>query len=198
MNNIRVSKNRAFTLVEALIAVTILTFAVVGPLSTASRALVASQIARDQLTATYLAQEGVEYVRAMRDDAYLNAYKSGIANTSQAAWTDFTTGGSNWSITNCKTTMCMVDTYPSVLMGTGGGLSLQPCGGSSPACKPLYMANGMYTEQGGSGIATQFTRTIQATDNAAASNENIVSTVSWSFHGTPYSVVVTDRLTPWQ
>jgi len=56
-----------FTLIETLIAVTILTFAVSGPLYTAGRALVAAEIARDQLVASYLAQEGVESVRAMRD-----------------------------------------------------------------------------------------------------------------------------------
>ena len=65
--------SRGFTLIETMVAVTILTLAVAGPLMTASRAIVAAQSARDQLTASYLAQEGIEYVRAMRDNEYLAA-----------------------------------------------------------------------------------------------------------------------------
>ncbi len=186
-----------FTLIEAMIAITILTFAVAGPLSTASRALVATEVARDQLTASYLAQEGVEYVRAMRDDAYLAGYPSAASTTE---WTDFVRGSNPWSITQCRATTCTLD--PSRLMGTGSGLSLQQCSVSGTpysVCTPLYIANDIYTEQSGlvGAVKTVFTRTIQATDVGAA-DEGIVSTVSWSFHGTPYTVTVTDHLTPWQ
>lgn len=76
---------KGFTLIEALVAVTILTIAVVGPLYTASRAIVAAQSARDQLTASYLAQEGIEYARAVRDDNFLAAYYAGTGN----AWNNF-------------------------------------------------------------------------------------------------------------
>ena len=77
MTSVTMKSNKGFTLVESMIAVTILTFAVAGPLYTASRAFVAAEIARDKLTASYLAQEGVEYVRAMRDNEYLSAYQAG-------------------------------------------------------------------------------------------------------------------------
>ena len=65
---------RGFTLTETMIAITILTFAVAGPLFTASRSIIAADIARDQLTASYLAQEGIEYVRMMRDNAMLRSF----------------------------------------------------------------------------------------------------------------------------
>ena len=51
-------KTAGFTLIEALVAVAILALAVAGPLYAANRALVAAGIARDRLTASYLAQEG--------------------------------------------------------------------------------------------------------------------------------------------
>jgi len=66
--------HNGFTLLEALIAVTIITLAVAGPLFSASRAIIAVEISRDKLTASYLAQEGIEYVRAMRDSEYLKLY----------------------------------------------------------------------------------------------------------------------------
>ena len=88
-----------FTLIEAMVAITIVTLAVTGPLFTASRAIVAAQMARQKLTASYLAQEGIEYARAMRDNEYLAAYQAGGTNISTAAWTDFLTGSSAGSIT---------------------------------------------------------------------------------------------------
>ena len=187
------SRLKGFTLVETMIAVTILTLAIAGPLVTASRAIVAAQIARDQLIANYLAQEGIEYVRAMRDDEYLSAYQVGGADVSATAWDNFLNGSDAASISHCQNSACMFD--PSRAMGTGSGLSLTPCSGAS--CTPLYLSSGIYTEQSGNGTMTPFTRTVQAIA-VSASDERIVSTVSWTFHGTPYTVTVTDHLTPWQ
>lgn len=184
-----------FTLIETMIAVSILTLSVAGPLFTANRAIVAAMTARDQLTASYLAQEGIEYVRAMRDNEFLAAYQAGGASVSSAAWTNFLSGADAASITQCRAATCTLD--PARPMGTGSGFSLQPCAGS--ACTPLYLANSIYTQQSeiAGAVRTPFTRVIQAID-VSASDERIVSTVSWSYHGIPYSVTVSDHLTPWQ
>ncbi len=189
---------RAFTLVETMIAVTILTFAVAGPLFTASRAIIAAQIARDQLTASYLAQEGIEYVRAMRDNEYLAAYRAGGADISNTAWNAFLNNEPSdaSAITECRSPkICTLDPVQNTTV------PLTPC--PDNACiEPLYlMDNGttnIYTQQKNfGGAATPFTRTIQAID-VSPDDERIVSTVSWVFHGIPYSVTVNDHLTPWQ
>lgn len=192
-----------FTLIETLVAIAILSVAVTAPLFTADRALVAAEIARDQLTASYLAQEGVEYVRAMRDDAYLHAYKVGGPTVSTDAWNDFLTGSSAWSITNCYGTGVTCTLDPANPMGTGSGLSLQPCVVGS-TCGPLYLANGIYTEKSGisGSTKTPFTRVIQvlAPNGTSGSfpDKQVTSTVTWSFHGTSHTVSVSDQLTPWQ
>lgn len=184
-----------FTLIETMIAVTILTFAVAGPMFTASRAIIAVQNARDQLTASYLAQEGIEYVRWMRDNEYLSAYQAGGADVSGTAWNAFLNGAGSASIAQCRTTTCTLD--PARIMGTGSGFSLLPCSGAT--CTPLYLANGIYTQQGGIAGATQtpYTRTIRAVD-VTANDVRVVSTVSWNYHGIPYNVTIADHLTPWQ
>lgn len=189
---------KGFTLVETMIAVTILTLSVVGPLFTASRAIVAAQGARDQLTASYLAQEGIEYVRLMRDNEYLAAHQAGGANVSSAAWNNFLTnpagGADDFTISGCMATACTLD--PSAPSGTGVGHALAPCAAGS--CAPLHLS-GYYTQQS-VGTLQPFTRTIQAlpTIPSSPNEEIIVSKVTWDFHGTSYSMSVTDHLTPWQ
>ena len=191
---------RAFTLIETMIAVTILTFAVAGPLFTASRVVVAAQTARSQLTASYLAQEGIEYVRLMRDNEYISAYRVGGSDVSSVAWMNFLNGENRSSITACRATECTFD--PTRDMGSGSGFSLQPCSGNS--CGPLYLASGIYTQRSDivGSVRTPFTRTIQVVDIPGTVDEypdkRAISKVSWSFHGTPYSVTITEHLTPWQ
>ncbi len=184
-----------FTLIETLIAVTILILAVVGPLYVADRAIVTSQISRDQLVASYLAQEGIEYVRTMRDHEFLAAYHAGGSTVATNAWNAFVvgTGASGGSIASCITTTCTLD--PSKPMGTGSGFALASCSGS--ACGPLYLSSSAYTEQSGSGSVTPFTRTLQAT-LASTNDMRIVSTVTWTSRGTLYRISVYDHLVPWQ
>ena len=56
-----------YTLIEALVAITIIVFSTVGPLTLAAKSLAESQYVRDQITAFYLAQEGLEVIHHIRD-----------------------------------------------------------------------------------------------------------------------------------
>jgi len=62
---------RGFTLIETLVAVSVLLVSLAGPLSIAAQALQSAYYARDQITAFYLAQEAMEYVHAVRDQNYI-------------------------------------------------------------------------------------------------------------------------------
>src|SRR3569623_1745590 len=75
---------RGLTLIETLVAVMILASAVAGPLTIASRALNNARVAKDQITAFNLAQDGVEYVRFARDTNTLggNDWLTGTGGTS--------------------------------------------------------------------------------------------------------------------
>jgi prepilin-type N-terminal cleavage/methylation domain-containing protein len=187
---------KGFTLVETLVAITILTLSTGGPLFTASRAVVAAQVARDHLIASYLAQEGLEYMRAMRDNAYLE-YASPTPSGS-SAWNNFIGGGSANSVQACINTSCTLD--QSRPLGVGNGLAVQPCSGS---CSPLRLAaqtgdaaSFVYTQQN-SGTVTPFTRTLRVVDSGTY-EASVTVTVSWTFHGIPYKVEMSDHLTAWQ
>jgi type II secretory pathway pseudopilin PulG len=195
---------KAFTLVETLIAITVLTLAVAGPLVTASRAIVAAQIASDQLTASYLAQEGIEYVRAARDDAYLAAYQTNAVASSGVSglgWSNFLAG----QIQSCISQNCSLDVTASGF-SMSEQLTTASCPVGNSACNPLYLATYLgivqfYSQTMSSGAPTIFSRTIRATglpSNANPQELRISSTVAWTYHGHTYSVVVYDNLTPWQ
>ncbi len=73
-----INKNpNGFTLIETLLAVLLLASAIAGPLTIASKGISAGLVAKDQITAFYLAQDAMEYVRYARDSACLAAGSSG-------------------------------------------------------------------------------------------------------------------------
>lgn len=65
--NFQKRTQQGFTLVETLVAITLLTIAIVAPMSLTMQSLSSAYYARDQITAFYLAQEAIEGVRAVRD-----------------------------------------------------------------------------------------------------------------------------------
>jgi|SRR3989344_955751 len=71
---------RAFTLIETLVAISLLSVAIVAPMSLTSQSLSAAYYARDQVTAFNLAQEGLEAVRAFRDGQVLQISQSADAS----------------------------------------------------------------------------------------------------------------------
>ncbi len=81
MRKLRIKNNKlkikqGFTLIETLVAITVLTVAIAAPLTLASQSLSAAYTARDQVVAFHLAQEAIETVRAQRDHNLLNILKN--------------------------------------------------------------------------------------------------------------------------
>jgi type II secretory pathway pseudopilin PulG len=56
------SSSRGFTLIETFVAITILMITVLGPMTLLSKALQESRYIKDEITATFLAQEGTEII----------------------------------------------------------------------------------------------------------------------------------------
>lgn len=122
---------QGFTLIETLVAVTVLAVSIVGPFYAVQSAINASASARDQLIASALAQEGMEYIRSVRDNNYLagRAWLSGLDS--------------------CRPGPCVVDPTQS-----------SP-GNIRSSVAPLYLsANNIYNQQQ-SGTPTRFTRTVE-------------------------------------
>jgi len=77
-------KKSGFTLLEIIIAVFVLTVAIVGSFALIQKSIVSASQAQFRLTAAYLAQEGMEIVRNIRDTNWLEGenWDAGIAITS--------------------------------------------------------------------------------------------------------------------
>jgi type II secretory pathway pseudopilin PulG len=64
-----------FSILEALVAIAILIIALTGPMVFAQQSLRAARVARDQVTAFYLAQDAIEFVKHVRDENSLSTFR---------------------------------------------------------------------------------------------------------------------------
>jgi len=78
----RLSKVSGFTLVETLVAISIFTLSVLALMVILGNGLSDTNFAKQKITATYLAQEGIEYMRNMRDTHVLY-------DENNLGWTEF-------------------------------------------------------------------------------------------------------------
>src|ERR1035437_7381734 len=74
------SNSSGFTLVETLVAIAILMIAIAGPLTVAEKGLSASIYARDQLMASYLAQDAMESIKNIVDSNELDKANGGTTD----------------------------------------------------------------------------------------------------------------------
>ncbi len=142
-----------FTIVETMVAISILMIAVVGPMSIIGDSLSQIRTARDQVIAINLAQEGIEVVRQKRDSNML------------ARWNETT-----------PTTLWSAGLAAGNYIISAPTLELISCFGCVMA---VYLdVNNFYT-QGSVTTATQFSRVVNISDIVSAREKSVTSTVTW-------------------
>ena len=168
---------RGFTLLETLVAVLILVMSITGPLIIAQKGLTTTLIAKDQVTAYFLAQDAVEYIHFKRDNACLNAASP---CNSTAAWLS--------TLSNCTSstgaTTCTVDTTEN------DPVAITTCNGVCPNIN-YDSTTGRYSYT--TGTKTPFVRTITITAPVPGNNDEaaVVVTVSWTDSGAKLRSVTT-------
>lgn len=159
-----------FTLIETVVAISVLMLGVVGPLSLAQRNLKASRSASDRLVASFLAQEGIEAVRS--------AIANNSADTSDPSeWLD---GVTNPPGAQCDKTHdhCIVD------VTLGGTNLLARCNGQ---CTPMvYQNSGTFVYRqlasaapGAPWVPTQFQRLVSVDVYPGDTKRVVASTTVW-------------------
>jgi len=174
----RISKKRGFTLVEMLVAVFIFSVSLASLMLIVSRGLRAANQAQKQVTAEYLAIEGLESVRSLRDGAFLRSNNS--SNWLQP-FDDFeclyvSDGGSD----GCN------------VLFSGSAIIMAPCT-IDVDCQVYFSAdNADYrqfdnTSPGGDYIDTGFQRQIQFYEGDSDDEIIVDSVVSWDQGEVKYS-----------
>jgi prepilin-type N-terminal cleavage/methylation domain-containing protein len=166
-------EQKGFTLVETLVAITILTLAVVAPFEAIQNVTNAARLTKEKLIASELAQEALEYERFI-------AYNNYLASPTSY---DGIKGMDGTSGPNCQSpNLCTVD--PSAAVGSAFAL----CSGT---CSPLQLntTTGLYT-QSNIGNPTIYTRTF------TISGRTVTVTVSWYDRGAN-SIVFTEDTYDW-
>jgi prepilin-type N-terminal cleavage/methylation domain-containing protein len=81
----RGKRNSGFTLVETLVAVSIFSVSILGIMSVLASGISSTSYAKRKIVAAYLAQEGLEYMKNMRDTYMLY----GGGGSGQVGWDNF-------------------------------------------------------------------------------------------------------------
>ncbi len=163
MNYITLHKS-GFTLVEILVAISILSIAILATFTAVSQSLRATNFSEDQIIAYHLADEALEYIRNKRDsNAIQHIVAFGSGNT--YGWLS--------GITVPCTTACYVDVPNDAITA---------CSGNAASCPVLsYGTSGQYNGlyQYTSGTGTMYKRSVALT-MINATEASFVVTVSWT------------------
>jgi len=169
----------SFTLLEVIGAIFLITVGIVGVFSLITMTLSSATYSSDKLIASYLAQEGIEIVRNIRDTNWLeggtNPWNEGLVTT------DCSTG-------------CRADyTYSSTTDPT------------LPPYNNEYLnidGNGYYSYSAGTPTSFQRKITISKEEYPPASGKydkmTVQVEVSWQEKGKPYSVPAQENLYNWR
>lgn len=179
------SLSSGFTLLETLIAVFLVTLAIVTFLGSASRGIVSTRQALNRVNAQLLAQEGIEIIRNIRDNQVVSAQHIELIPGSGILNPNF-----------CSTNGCTVDV--SSLTPTQPGIypaKSFSCGISS-SCAKLYLNNGLYSHTP-SATPTPFSRVITIEPDGSQEAAKITSTVQWTNGASTDSIKVVTYLTNW-
>ncbi len=168
--------HKGFTIVETLMAITILMIAIAGHLSIASKGLTGSLASRDQMIGSFLAQESTEVVKNIRD----NNLDAG------SPWnTGFSSCDNVASSHHCDASA--ID--PVTIAATG------------LATYPLRTTSGNYYTHDTSGTLSVFSRYFyvsQPGSSAACLSSDIECTltavVDWTEGGVPYEVLLSTEI----
>lgn len=187
MKNIKSSKG--FTLVETMVAISILSLTVAATFTAVQLGLKASIGAKDQITAFYLAQEALEFIKNVRDENALHS----LQNPSSVNWLhniSETKDDPCWmGDVNFPQKTCTIDSA----VGISGGVVA--CSGGFGTCPNLSQdsSTGLYGyTAGGNWRATNFKREIQISMLPTVTDAITVTIkMSWETEGVPKTFTIT-------
>ncbi len=183
---------RGQTLVEALVALSILTVGFVGITTLLTQSFQLNRTTADDTEATYLASEGIEIVKSLIDhDVYFGLAQSSSTND----WGNcFPSSGYYYPID-----------YETITAAQG---TTDDCSGlnfstnQTDGATPLYFdpIADLYTTNAADGTPTDFTRTIEITDGDVGGTPeeiDVQSAVTWNNGELSNTITLEDQFYDW-
>ena len=185
-----------FTVIESLVAISILLLAVSGSFAAAQSSLQSSNFVKNRVTAYYLAQEGVEYIRHLRDN---NGLKM-INGDTTVTWLE---GVVSVNVVPCAVTSsnvgCRVDTTTGAVPSA--------CSTICPNLRLNKITGQFQYTTSGDNIDSGFNRVIkvEAVSHGADNNTSnpktevkVTSKVTWIQAGVTKTLEVSENIYNWQ
>ncbi len=164
----RDTRQRGFSLVETLVAITSVLIVIVGPMTIVSTASRSTTFSGEQVTAFFLAQEGAELAQKARDNLVLDDFDG-----PGGGWNDFNDSSGDFN-------HCFSADGCGLQVDNAGVVAVIDCGSSVGACR-LYLDSEEpipYSHNSAIATSTPYTRTIEF--EQINSNEiRVVSRVEW-------------------
>ena len=178
-----------FTIIETLVAITVLMIAIAGPLVVASKGLNAALYARDQVIASGLAQESMEYIKS-------------IKNTNVASIDYFPVQGdtTNWLTNIVDASYCKKSSSRCDISAVN---SLRSTGGTDPLGYKIYFdPTTGYSNVSSGSTETKFYRYYYLSSSSSGGNCVESSTactlhvvVNWTEGIVPYNMELVSEIT---
>ncbi len=193
--------SRGYTLIETLVAFTLILIVITGPITLISRGLVGLSNAKNKLIAANLAQEAVEIARAIRENNIL------CDQLNEGAAIDWLQDPSTPGV-KITSTAREVDVNRTVVISCapGGSITTPLLNVSSGDTLRFDPTTGRYGYTGAQ--STPFVRTVTIvsppaildpdTNVPAADQADIIATVSWQERGVNRSITLRERLYNWR
>ncbi len=161
-----------FTLIETLVALTIITIGIIGPLTLLQRSLNATVYAKEKVTAIFLAEDALEYLKNVRDSDALSAM------TDQNTATDYFFGD---IIPKCLDKSCKIETTTDYPSDHATNPSVTVCSGTCAALNYSPSLDVYSYKTGSDWAASVYTRTIIITKFASGEYKAQVK-MTWKGH----------------
>lgn len=180
---------KGFTLVETLVAVFLLSVAVASSMTMIQKSLQSSIYSKDEITASFLAQDVIEYIHNLRDTNYLriahctdNPGDPGCSPT--PTWLD--------GLENCDNNHCTIDTTDD---------TVTPCISTCTAVLRYNQTSRFYTYAAAANSSpSKFVRDVIITDindgdvDEVDNEIKVRVTMSWRAGAGTQQIVVTEHL----
>lgn len=176
IHNTYMFRNQGFTIIETLVALAIFTTSILSIIVLTPGGVQAINLSKNKLTASHLAEEGIDLVRILRDNGKISGTDELPSLESSCATAN---GG------------CIID--PDTLTVTPFSICTNQPNGCGLSTNPSFGGFG-YSQ---TNPLTVFTRTIFVDQNSPGDDFDVTSSVEWNQGGNSRQVEFKTNLTYW-